>query len=123
MTMLEGLYQTRYRIHKGDTLICDGMALVQSLLPHYEHLIFRNMAEMLFKHIFQKARNITDVKTVHEPFDRYSKSSLKMQTRNERGDSSTKNSFAYSWRFGHIKRLENISFSGLKQRKTHCILH
>jgi len=45
---------------------------------------------MFFKHIFQKARNITDVKTVHVLFDRYSKSSLKMQTRNERGDSSTK---------------------------------
>ena len=89
--MLEGLIPDKItRIQKADILIFDGMALVQSLLPHFEHLIFRNMADMFFKHIFQIARNITDVKTVHVLFDRYSKGSLKMQTRNERGDSSTK---------------------------------
>jgi len=91
MTMLEGHIPDKItRIHKAATLIFDGMALVQSLLPHYVHLIFRNRAELFFKHIFQKARNITDVKAVHVLFDRYIKSSLKMQARNEPGDSSTK---------------------------------
>ena len=41
MTMLEGFIPDKItRIHKADTLIVDGMALVQSLLPHSEHLIF-----------------------------------------------------------------------------------
>ncbi|WAR13564.1 hypothetical protein MAR_027744, partial [Mya arenaria] len=91
MTMLEGLLPDKItHIHKADTLIFDGMALVQSLSPQSEHLTFRYMAEMFMKHVFKKASNIANVKTVHIVFDRYSNISLKTQTRNGRGDSSTK---------------------------------
>ncbi|WAR29538.1 hypothetical protein MAR_003106, partial [Mya arenaria] len=85
MTMLEGLLPDKItHIHKADTLIFDGMALVQSLSPQSEHLTFRYMAEMFMKHVFKKASNIANVKTVHIVFDRYSNISLKTQTRNGR---------------------------------------
>ncbi|WAR02371.1 hypothetical protein MAR_008929 [Mya arenaria] len=83
MTMLEGLLPDKItHTHKADTLIFDGMALVQSLSPQSEHLTFRYMAEMFMKHVFKKASNIANVKTVHIVFDRYSNISLKTQTRN-----------------------------------------
>ena len=107
--LLEGLIPDKItRIQKADTLIFDGMAFVQSLLPHFEHLIFRNMAEMFFKHIFQIARNITDVKQ----FMYFLTDTAKAVWRCKQEMSvviAQQKSIAYSWRF------PIISFSGHKQ--------
>jgi len=87
MTMLEDLLPNKItQIHKADTMIFDGMAIVQSLQPHSEHLTFKNMAENFMNHSLKLARHVTNVKNIHIVFDRYRNNSLKTQTRNRRGD-------------------------------------
>ena len=56
MTMLEGLLPERIiHIQKADTIIFDGMAIVQSLLPHSEHTTFKVMAKLFMQHILTEA--------------------------------------------------------------------
>jgi len=81
MAMLLLLPSTITYIHKEDTMISDGMALVQSIQPHSEHLTFKNMAEELMNHSWKK----TDVKTFIL-FLKVKQQQLKTHTMDRRGN-------------------------------------
>lgn len=124
MAMLEGLLPNKItHISKADTIIFDGMAIVQLLQPHSEYLTIRNMVELFMNHSLKTARNMPEMKNIHIVFDKYSNSSLKTQTRNRRGDRATGHALHIHGDLAIPKDWKSFLSVGNKQGTTYCLLH
>lgn len=78
-------------IENADTVIFDGMAVIQLLQVQSAENTFLDMAAFFLKYILMKARAIPGVKYVHIVFDKYKKLSPKSDTRRDRGDIAATN--------------------------------
>lgn len=78
-------------IENADTVIFDGMAVIQLLQVQSAENTFLDMAAFFLKYILMKARAIPGEKYVHIVFDKYKKLSPKSDTRRDRGDIAATN--------------------------------
>ena len=89
MRKLESLLANKIvSIQSADCIIFDAMATIQMLpLPTQTLTIsFSAMAKQFLRCILQCSRAVQSVNQIHIVFDRYKESSLKLQTRQKRGD-------------------------------------
>ena len=89
MCKLESLLENKIvSIKSADCIIFDAMATIQMLpLPTQTLKIsFSDMAKQFLQCILQCSRAIQSVTQIHIVFDRYKENSLKLQTRQKRGD-------------------------------------
>ena len=90
MSKLEDLLASEPSVvEKADTIIFDGMAVIQLLQVQSIHNTFMDMALSFLKYILMKAREVYGVTSIHDVFDKYRKQSPKSETRRERGDSAS----------------------------------
>lgn len=92
MHKLESLHENKIvSVQSADCIIFDAMAIIQ-MLPMPTRTLkvtFIDMAKQFLQYVLHSSRAIHSVAQIHIVFDRYEENSLKLQTRQKRGDTGT----------------------------------